>query len=40
MKITFKKVDNKYLVTVNGTIYLFDTCKAALNFIFNLRNVA
>lgn len=36
MKVTFKRVNHKYIVTVNGKMYPFNTCKEALIFVFEL----
>ena len=40
MKITFKSINHRHIVTVNGTQYTFDTSRDALTFIFALRKVA
>ena len=37
MKVTFKRINNHHIVTVNGTQYAFDTSKDAWIFIFALR---
>ena len=40
MKITFKRTNQQYVVTVNGHYYTFDTSKDAWEFIFSLRKAA
>lgn len=40
MRITFKRTNQQYVVTVNGYPYTFDTSKDACKFIFNLRKAA
>ena len=40
MRITFKRTNQEYVVTVNGCPYTFDTNKDAWKFIFNLRKAA
>jgi hypothetical protein len=37
MKITFKRTNQQYVVTVNGCTYTFATSKDAWNFIINVR---
>jgi hypothetical protein len=37
MKITFKLINNEYVVTVNGCPHTFPTSKEAWEFIFNTR---
>jgi hypothetical protein len=36
MKVTLKRIHSKYIVTVNGTIYPFNTFMEALIFVFEL----
>lgn len=40
MRITFKRIDNEYIVTIDGRYYSFGTCKEALDFIFIRRELA
>ena len=40
MKITFKRTNGEYTVTVNGHPHTFNSGYDAWNFIFNLRKVA
>jgi hypothetical protein len=37
MKITFKRTNKKYVVTVDGRTYSFATSKEACQFIFDIR---
>ena len=37
MKITFKRANHEYVVTVNGHPYTFTTIKEAWEFIINTR---
>lgn len=37
MKITFKRINQQYVVTVNGHSYTFATSKEAWDFIINTR---
>lgn len=37
MRITFKRTNNEYVVTVNGCRHTFDTSKEACEFIDTLR---
>ena len=37
MRITFKRTNQEYVVTVNGHPYTFDSSKEAWNFIINTR---
>lgn len=37
MKITFKRKNGEYIVSVNGLKHIFGTSRDALEFIFNMR---
>lgn len=37
MKITFKRINQQYVVTVNGCQHTFNTSKDAWEFVFNAR---
>lgn len=37
MRVTFKRENGKYIVTVNGTVHTFDTHKDAWEFICETR---
>ena len=39
MKITFKSVKDRHIVTVNGTPYTFDTLRDAWIFVDAIRKV-
>lgn len=40
MKITFKRINQQYIVTVNGFVHTFITSKEALTFIFAVNKEA
>lgn len=39
MRITFKRTNRQYVVTLNGHIHIFDTSKEAWQAIINIRYV-